>query len=88
VIELSNSDAIANQCQELATLVMRHTEGNGVHPTAIARLSFARSDTMSTATYSVGEHYLAIIVQGNIWFFQLLYRSVEVWLRQPLTSHV
>jgi AraC-like DNA-binding protein len=65
VIELSNSDAIANQCQELATLVMRHTEGNGVHPTAIARLSFARSDTMSTATYSVGEHYLAIIVQGK-----------------------
>jgi AraC-like DNA-binding protein len=65
MIEISNSDVIANQCQELATLVMRHTEGNGVHPTAIARLSFARSNAMSTATYSVGEPYLAIIVQGK-----------------------
>jgi AraC-like DNA-binding protein len=65
MIEISNSNAIANQCQELAALVMRHTDGNGVHPTAIARLSFARSDTMSVATYSVGEPYLAIIVQGK-----------------------
>ena len=65
MIEISNSDVIANQCQELATLVMRHTEGNGVHPTAINRLSFARSDVMSTATYSVDEPCLTIIVQGK-----------------------
>jgi AraC-like DNA-binding protein len=64
-IESSNSEVIANQCQELATLVMRHTEGNGVHPTAINRLSFARSDAMSTLTYSVNEPHLAIIVQGK-----------------------
>ncbi|MBV8884625.1 MAG: AraC family transcriptional regulator [Chroococcidiopsidaceae cyanobacterium CP_BM_RX_35] len=66
MIEISNSDRIANQCQELATLVMRHTEGNGVHPTAIDQLSFGRSDTMSTgAHYSVDEPRLTLIVQGK-----------------------
>lgn len=65
MIEISNSDVIANQCQELATLIMRHTEGNGPHPTAINQLSFGRSDTMSTATYSVDEPRLTLIVQGK-----------------------
>ena len=65
MIEISNSDVIANQCQELATLVMSHTEGNGVHPTAIDRLSFVRSDAMSTTTYSVDEPRLTLIVQGK-----------------------
>jgi AraC-like DNA-binding protein len=65
MIEISNSDVIANQCQELATLVMSHTKGNGVHPTAIDRLSFGRSDTMSTTTYSVDEPRLTLIVQGK-----------------------
>lgn len=65
MIEISNSDVIANQCQELATLIMRHTEGNGFHPTAINQLSFGRSDTMSTATYSVDEPRLTLIVQGK-----------------------
>ncbi len=65
MIEISNSDVIANQCQELATLVMSHTKGNGVHPTEIDRLSFARSDTMDTVPYSVNKPYLAIIVQGK-----------------------
>lgn len=64
-VEISKSDVNANQCQELATLIMRHTESNGVHPTAINRLSFARSNTMSTTTYSVNEPHLAIIVQGK-----------------------
>ncbi|MEH2295935.1 AraC family transcriptional regulator [Nostoc sp.] len=64
-IEISTSDGIANQCQELATLVMRRTEGNGVHPTAIDRLSFARSDAMSAAIYSVDEPRLNFMVQGK-----------------------
>lgn len=64
-VEISNSEVIVNQRQELATLVMRHTEGNGVHSTAINRLSFARSDTISTATYSVDEPRLTLIVQGK-----------------------
>ncbi len=65
MIEISNYDVIANQCQELATLVISHTEGNGVHPTAIDQLSFARSDAMSSATYSVDEPRLTLIVQGK-----------------------
>lgn len=64
-VEISNSDVIANQCQELATLVMRHAEGNGIHPTAIDRLSFARSNAMPTANYSVDEPRLVLMVQGE-----------------------
>lgn len=65
MIEISNSSVIANQCQELATLVMKHTEGNGLHPTAINQLSFGRSDAMSSTTYSVDEPRLTLIVQGK-----------------------
>ena len=65
MIEISNSDVIANQYQKLATLVIRHTEGNGVHPTAIDQLSFARSDAVSSTTYSVDEPRLTLIVQGK-----------------------
>lgn len=64
-VEISNPDVVANQYQELATRVMRHTEGNGIHPTAIDQLSFARSDAMSTATYSVDDPRLVLIVQGK-----------------------
>ena len=65
MIEIFNSDVIANQCQELAILVMNHTKGYGAHPTAIDQLSFARSDAMCTTPYSVNEPYLAILVQGK-----------------------
>ena len=65
MIEISNSDVIANQCQKLATLVIRHTEGNGIHRTAIDQLSFARSDAVSSTTYSVDEPRLTLIVQGK-----------------------
>ncbi len=65
MIEISNSNVIANQCQELATLVMRHTEGNGLHPTAIDQLSFGRSDAMSSTPYSVDDPRLTLIVQGK-----------------------
>lgn len=64
-IEISNSDVVASQGQELAALVMRYAKGNGVHPTAIDRLSFARADTMSTATYGVDEPRLTLMVQGK-----------------------
>ena len=65
MIKISNSDVIANQYQELATLVIRHTEGNGLHSTAINQLSFGRSDAMSSATYSVDEPRFTLIVQGK-----------------------
>jgi hypothetical protein len=73
MMEISNPDAIAvggaseneHRCQELATLVMMHTKGNGLHPTEIDRLSFGRSDTMSSATYSVDRPRLTLIVQGK-----------------------
>ena len=65
MIEISNSDVIANQCQQLATLVMRHTEGNALHATAIEQLSFGRSDATSSAIYSVDEPRLTLIVQGK-----------------------
>lgn len=64
-VEISHSDVIANQCQELATLVVQHTEGNGMHPTAIDQLSFARSNAMPTANYSVDEPRLVLMVQGK-----------------------
>jgi AraC-like DNA-binding protein len=56
---------IADRCEELATLVTRHTEGTGVYPTAIEQLSLTRSDTMVTASHIVDELRLAIIVQGK-----------------------
>ncbi|ACB54434.1 transcriptional Regulator, AraC family [Crocosphaera subtropica ATCC 51142] len=66
-IEISNPDVIADRCQELATLVMRHTEfnGNGIHSTAIKQLDLTRSDTVSTALHSVYQPILALVVQGQ-----------------------
>lgn len=64
-VEIPTSGVIANQCQELATLILRHTEGNGLHPTAIEQLSFGRSDATTSAIYSVDEPRLTLIVQGK-----------------------
>jgi AraC-like DNA-binding protein len=66
-VEIPNPDVISDRCQELATLVMRHTKsnGNGIHPTAINRLDLTRSDAVSTALHSVSEPILAIVVQGQ-----------------------
>ncbi|WP_148125953.1 AraC family transcriptional regulator, partial [Chroococcidiopsis cubana] len=66
-IEISNSDVIADRCQELATLVMRHTDANGniIQPTAIAPLDLTRSDAVSTALHGVYQPILAIVVQGQ-----------------------
>ncbi len=61
------TEGIANQCKELAALVIRHTEGNGdsVYPTAINQLHFTRSDVVSTALHDVYEPIFAIVVQGQ-----------------------
>ena len=72
--QVTNQDAlakpskrIANQCQELATLVTRHTEskGNGFHKTAIDKLEFTRESSVSTALHGVCEPILGIIIQGK-----------------------
>jgi AraC-like DNA-binding protein len=66
-VEISNPEAIVTRCQELATLVMRHTESkrNGIHSTAIEQLDLTRSDIVSTALHSVYQPILAIVVQGQ-----------------------
>jgi AraC-type transcriptional regulator N-terminus len=60
-------DVIADHRQEIATRIMRHTKssGNIIQPTAIEQLDFTRSDTVFTATHSVYEPILAIVVQGQ-----------------------
>lgn len=66
-VETSHPDVIAAHCQDLATLVMRHTEANGntIYPTAIEPLSFTRSDAVYTTFREVYEPLLAIVVQGQ-----------------------
>lgn len=62
-----NQSAIAHQCQELAALVTRHTDGkgNGFHKTAIEQLEFQRESSVSTTLQGVCEPILAILVQGK-----------------------
>ncbi|MBD3883296.1 AraC family transcriptional regulator [Phormidium tenue FACHB-886] len=55
----------ADQREELATLVMQHTKGNGIHPTAIEQLHLTRSDAVSTPCHDVSEPVLAIVIQGQ-----------------------
>ncbi|MFM2304201.1 MAG: hypothetical protein RLZZ135_1611 [Cyanobacteriota bacterium] len=47
----ARQNEIANQCQELATLITRHTEdrGNGLHPSGIDKLEFGRESNVSTS---------------------------------------
>ncbi|OYE06216.1 AraC family transcriptional regulator [Nostoc sp. 'Peltigera membranacea cyanobiont' 232] len=62
-----NQSAITHQCQELAALVTRHTDGkgNGFHKTAIEQLEFQRESSVYTALKGVCEPILAILVQGK-----------------------
>ncbi|MBN4005005.1 MAG: AraC family transcriptional regulator [Nostoc sp. LPT] len=64
---IPNSEVVADQCQALAALVARYTEPNGnlVYPTAIAPLSFSRSNASSAVIYQDYEPRLAILVQGK-----------------------
>ncbi|MBD2033471.1 AraC family transcriptional regulator [Leptolyngbya sp. FACHB-321] len=57
----------SNLCQELATLVIRHThgKGNGIHATAIDQLELMRESTAPTALRAVYEPTLCIILQGK-----------------------
>ena len=66
-VEIPNSDLVADQCQALAALVARHTgsSGNLIYPTAIAPLSFSRSDASSAIIYQDYEPRVAILIQGK-----------------------
>ncbi|MEP0873453.1 AraC family transcriptional regulator [Trichocoleus desertorum AS-A10] len=57
----------SNLCQELATLVIRHThgKGNGIHSTAIEQLELMRESAAPTALRAVYEPTLCIILQGK-----------------------
>lgn len=65
--QVINQSAIAHQCQELAALVTRHTDGkgNGFHKTAIEQLEFQRESSASTVLQGVCEPIFAILVQGK-----------------------
>jgi AraC-like DNA-binding protein len=56
-----------DQCQELAALVTRHTngKGNGFHRTEIDQLEFGRESSVATSLRGVSEPMLAIVVQGK-----------------------
>lgn len=64
---IPNSEVVADRCQALAALVARHTKPNGnlIYPTAIAPLSFSRSNASSAIIYQDYEPRLAILVQGK-----------------------
>ncbi|RCJ33552.1 AraC family transcriptional regulator [Nostoc minutum NIES-26] len=59
--------AVINECQELAVLVARHTDGkgNGAHKTDINQLEFMRESSASTAICGVYEPIVGIVVQGK-----------------------
>jgi AraC-like DNA-binding protein len=69
------NEQIASQCQELAALITRHTDGkgDGFHRTAIdshserlcQRLDFARESVVASTLAAVGTPMLAIVVQGK-----------------------
>jgi AraC-like DNA-binding protein len=63
----STTAAIASQCQELATLITRHTDGKGegFHQTDINKLQFARESCVGSTLAAVGTPMLAIVVQGK-----------------------
>jgi AraC-like DNA-binding protein len=61
------TELIANQCQELAVLLTRHTkgQGDGFHQTSIERLQFARESHVGSTLPGVSAPMLAIVVQGK-----------------------
>ena len=58
---------IVTQCQELAAIVDRYTQGkgDGFHSTAIGSLEFQRVSSASTALHGVCDPILAILLQGQ-----------------------
>jgi AraC-like DNA-binding protein len=65
--ESVNHRPLDNECEKLAALLTRHTDGqgNGSHPTAINKLEFRRESFASTSLHGVCEPILVIIVQGE-----------------------
>ena len=63
----SANEQITSQCQELAALINRHTDGkgDGFHRTEIDRLDFARESVVGSTLAAVGTPMLAIVVQGK-----------------------
>jgi AraC-like DNA-binding protein len=63
----SANEQIASQCQELAALITRHTngKGDGFHQTSIDKLQFARESCIASTLAAVGTPMLAIVVQGK-----------------------
>ena len=58
---------ITNQCQELASLLTRHTDskGDGFHQTAINQMVLQRASSVPTAIHGVCTPFFAILVQGK-----------------------
>ncbi len=56
---------IDSQCQELASIVLRHTQGDGFHSTAIEALEFQRVSSASTTLCGVCNPILGILLQGK-----------------------
>jgi AraC-like DNA-binding protein len=70
-IGILEQSAIVDRCQELATLVTRHTDGkgDGFYQTAIDPLAFQRESTVFTSSFTplcgVTEPIFAILIQGK-----------------------
>ncbi|MEO0352450.1 MAG: AraC family transcriptional regulator [Cyanobacteria bacterium P01_A01_bin.15] len=68
VISSANQQAaITHQCQELASLLTRHTDdkGDGIHQSAIAPMVLQRASSVSTTIHDVFNPFFAILVQGK-----------------------
>ena len=68
VISSANQQAaITHQCQELASLLTRHTDGkgDGVHQTPINQMVLQRASSVPTAIHGVFNPFFAILVQGK-----------------------
>lgn len=66
-IETTSHEEAIDKCEELATLVDRHThsKGNGSHATAIDALAFMRECDSVRAMHGVSEPVLGLVLQGK-----------------------
>ena len=64
---MMTDEVISNKCAELAAFINRYTagKGDGLHPTDIATLEFARESITGTMLHGVSTPMLAIVVQGK-----------------------
>jgi hypothetical protein len=66
------SEIISKQQSELANIIKRYAEKDGVHPTAIPSLFFMRQSNATEPSHGVYKPSFCIVVQG----------AKEVWLAQ------